>query len=420
MTAEIISVGTEILMGNIVNTNAAYIAEKLATMGIANYYQTVVGDNVDRLKSVIEQAVSRSDVVIIGGGLGPTEDDLSKETAAEVLGITLRFDNKAWDDIVEFFDKRGMDLPDNNEKQAMVPSSKDGIVMYNPNGTAPGVILEKDEKSIILLPGPPSEMIPMWDEQVTPYLQSKTDVAIFSKMVKFVGIGESKLESEIRDLIHSDNPTVATYAKTGEVHVRVTGSGKDESEAKKLVKPVVKELKSRYGAKIYSTDEDTTLEMAVVELLSKNNLTIATAESCTGGMLAGRIINVPGASEVVKEGFITYSNKAKRNLLGVKKSTLAKYGAVSEQTAKEMVKGVISVSKADVALSTTGIAGPDGGTEEKPVGLVYIGCNVCGRVKVKECHFRGTREMIRNRTTTEALALLRMCILEYYTETKLK
>lgn len=420
MTAEIISVGTEILMGNIVNTNAAYMAEKLAAMGIANYYQTVVGDNAGRLKQVIELALTRSDVVIIGGGLGPTEDDLSKETAAEVLGITLRFDNKAWDAIVEYFDKKGLTLTENNEKQAMVPGSNDGLIMYNPNGTAPGVILEKDGKSIILLPGPPSEMIPMWDDQVTPYLLSKTDIAIYSKMVKIVGVGESKIEDEIKDLIHSDNPTVATYAKTGEVHVRVTGSGKDESEAKKIVKPVVKELKARYGAKIYSTDEEVSLEQSVVELLEKNNLTIATAESCTGGLLCGRLINVPGASEVVKEGVVTYSNKSKRNILGVKKSTLEKYGAVSEQTAKEMVKGILSLSKADVALSTTGIAGPDGGTDEKPVGLVYIGCNVCGRVKVKECHFRGTREIIRNRTTTEALSLLRMCILEYYTETKLK
>lgn len=416
MTAEIISVGTEILMGNIVNTNAKFMAEKLAMMGISCFYQTVVGDNCDRLKSTVELALSRSDVVIIGGGLGPTEDDLSKETAAELLGITLHFDHKAWDAIVEYFERKGIPLTENNEKQAMVPSGKDGFVMYNPNGTAPGVILEKDNKAIILLPGPPSEMIPMWNDQVTPYLMTKTDVSIYSKMVKIVGVGESKLEEEIIDLIHSDNPTVATYAKTGEVHIRVTGSGKNVSDAKKLVKPVVKELKDRYKTKVYSTDEDETLEQSVIELLKENKLTVATAESCTGGLLCGRLVNVPGASEVVKEGVVTYSNKSKRSLLNVKKTTLEKYGAVSEQTAKEMVKGVINLAKADVALSTTGIAGPDGGTAEKPVGLVYIGCSVCGRVKVKECHFRGTREIIRNRTVTEALALLRKCILEYCSE----
>lgn len=420
MTAEIISVGTEILMGNIVNTNAAYISEKLAGMGIANYYQTVVGDNAVRLKKTIELALTRSEIIIIGGGLGPTEDDLTKETAASCLGIDLKFDDKAWNDIVWYFSKKGMLLTDNNKKQAMVPSKEDGIVLYNSNGTAPGIIFEKDGKSVILLPGPPSEMIPMWDNQVTPYLLKKTDKAIYSKMIKLVGIGESKLEDEIKDLIHSSNPTVATYAKIGEVHIRVTGSGKDEEEAKNVVKPVVKELKARFGEKVYTTEENVNLEQAVVELLEKNDLTIATAESCTGGLLAGRIINVPGASSVIKEGIVTYSNKAKRKRLGVKKSTLEKFGAVSEQTAKEMVTGVIELTKADVALSTTGIAGPDGGTNEKPVGLVYIGCNVCGRIKVKECHFRGNREIIRTRTVTEALTMLRMCILEYYTETKMK
>ena len=420
MTAEIISVGTEILMGNIVNTNAAYIAEKLAGMGIANYYQTVVGDNAVRLKKTIEQALTRSDVIIIGGGLGPTEDDLTKETAAACLGIELVFDDKAWNEIVWYFSKKGILLTDNNRKQAMVPAKDDGITLYNPNGTAPGIIFEKDGKSVILLPGPPSEMKPMWDDQVTPYLLRKTDKAIYSKMIKVVGVGESKLEEEIKDMIHSSNPTVATYAKTGEVHIRVTGSGKDEEEAKSVVKPVVKELKSRFGEKIYTTDENVSLEQSVVELLEKNGLSVTTAESCTGGLLCARIINVPGASKVIKESVVTYSNKAKRKRLGVKKSTLEKYGAVSEQTAGEMAVGACELAKADVSLSTTGIAGPDGGTDEKPVGLVYIGCNVCGKVKVKECHFRGTREIIRTRTVTEALSMLRMCLLEYYTDTKLK
>lgn len=416
MVCEIISVGTEILMGNIVNTNAAYIAEELARLGITNYYQVVVGDNEGRLRDVIKTAFSRSDIVIVGGGLGPTEDDITKEICASVLGIELKMDDKAKEEIVTFFNKKGIKLTDNNFKQAILPTKKDGIIMYNPNGTAPGCIMEKDSKAVILLPGPPGEMKPMFDDQVVPYLKKKTDKAIYSTMIKMVGVSESVVGEEISDLFEMSNPTVATYAKVGEVHIRVTGSGSDEKEAKKLVKPVVKELKSRYGEHIYTTEDTINLEDAVVELLSANNLTVATAESCTGGLLAGRIINVPGASEVFKEGIITYSNKAKKNRLGVKKSTLNKYGAVSEQTAKEMVKGLLNYTKADVALSVTGIAGPDGGTEEKPVGLVYVGCSVGGKVTVKEYYFHGNRQKVRESTCTAALTLLRHCILEYFSE----
>lgn len=416
MVCEIICVGTEILMGNIVNTNAAYIAEGLARMGISNYFQVTVGDNKDRLKMVLETALSRSDVVILDGGLGPTEDDLTKEVTAEVMGLELVMDERAKNEIIAYFEKKNLKLTDNNYKQAMMPNAPGCITLYNPNGTAPGCIMEKNGKIAILLPGPPNEMKPMFDDQVTPYLMKKTDKAIFSTMVKMCGVGESVVETDIADLIESNNPTVATYAKTCEVHVRVTGSGEDEKAAKKAVKPMVKELKSRFGGKIYSTDDNVTLEQAVVELLINNNLTVATAESCTGGLLAGRIINVPGASDVFKEGIITYSNKAKKNRLGVKKSTLSKYGAVSEQTAKEMVKGLLNYTKADMGLSVTGIAGPDGGTDEKPVGLVYIGCSVGGKIKVKECFFKGNRQKVRESTVATALVLLRTCILEYFSE----
>lgn len=417
MTAEIICVGTEILMGNIVNTNAAFIAERLAILGITNYYQTVVGDNEKRVEDTIKLAMSRSDIVILSGGLGPTEDDLTKEIAARCMDKDLVFDERAWEEIETFFNKRGIKLTENNRKQAFVP--KDSIVMYNPNGTAPGIIMEGNGKIIILLPGPPIELIPMFKDQVEPYLAEKSNCAFYSKMVKLCGIGESEAETEIADLIHSNNPTVATYAKTGEVHIRVTGSGEDEKSAKKVVKPVVKDLKARFGSKIYSTEENATLEESVVELLSNNGLTISTAESCTGGLLCGRIINAPGASEIIKEGIVTYSNKAKRTRLGVKKSTLNKYGAVSEQTAKEMVKGVLGLTKADTALAVTGIAGPDGGTEEKPVGLVYIACSVCGNTKVEKFQFRGNRQKIRESATTQALTMLRMSILEYLSETLL-
>lgn len=414
MTAETICVGTEILMGNIVNTNATRIAEQLATLGITHYYQTVVGDNSDRLAETIKLALSRSDVVILSGGLGPTEDDLTKEVAAKCMGKDLVFDERAWDEITTYFLKRGIKLTENNRKQAMVPV--ESKVLYNPNGTAPGIIMEENGKIVILLPGPPMEMVPMLEDQVTPYLREKSDRHIYSKMVKMCGVGESIVESEISDLIHSNNPTVATYAKTGEVHVRVTGAGEDDKEAKKLVKPIVKELKARFGAYIYTTDEAVSLEESVVELLAKNNLTTATAESCTGGLLAGRIINVPGASEIIKEGIVTYSNKAKRTRLGVKKSTLSKHTAVSEEVAKEMVKGVLGLTKADTALSVTGYAGPDGGDENNPVGTVFIGCSVCGRVTVKKYQFKGSRQKIRESATTAALSLLRINILEYVSE----
>jgi len=411
MVAEIISVGTEILMGNIVNTNAAYIAEQLAFLGISCYYQTTVGDNAARVEGVVKTALERSDVLILTGGLGPTDDDLTKEICAKAMGKSLTPDAKARQMLEDFFKLKEFPITENNWKQAMVPEGS--IVMYNNNGTAPGMIIENDNKVIILLPGPPVEMKPMFEEQVKPFLMQRNNAVIYSTMVKMCGIGESKVENDIKDLIESDNPTVATYAKVGEVHVRVTAMASDEKEARKLVKPVVKELKSRFGAKIYSTNDEATLEESVVELLDKNGLSIATAESCTGGLLAGRIINVPGASEVFKEGIITYSNKAKKNRLNVKKSTLAKYGAVSKECAEEMVKGLIGYTKADAGLAVTGIAGPGGGTDEKPVGLVFISCFVGGKVTVKEHHFTGNRAKVRESATAAALTLLRRCVLEY-------
>ena len=265
--------------------------------------------------------------------------------------------------------------------------------------------------------GPPAELVPMFEQQVLPYLDTLTPGVICSQMVKLCGVPESQVEDTLKDLIDGQtNPTIATYAKTGEVHIRVTASGEDTKAAGKAIKPVVKELKSRFGADIYSTKAETTLEMAVADLLMANDLTVTTAESCTGGMIAARIINVPGVSECYKAGLVTYSNKAKRKFLGVRKSTLDKYGAVSSKTASEMAKGAALLMKSDVAVAVTGIAGPDGGTEEKPVGLVYIGCSVKGEVTVKEYHFSGTRSQIREATTSAALILMRSCILKYFSK----
>lgn len=415
MVVEIISVGTEILLGNIVNTNAAYLAEKCAGLGLSCYYQDVVGDNEDRLTEVLKTALSRADILLLSGGLGPTQDDLTKEVAAKVLGKELYLHEPSKEAIAAYFQRKGMEITDNNWKQAMVPEGC--IVMDNPNGTAPGIIMEENGKHVILMPGPPNEMVPMFENAVMPYLNALQPGIIYSQTIKVCGIGESKAESMIEDLIAAQmNPTIATYAKTGEVHLRVTAKAEDEKEAKKLVKPMVKELKNRFGNHIYTTQEDVTLEKAVVDLLLANDLTISTVESCTGGMLAARLINVSGVSEVFKTGYITYSNKSKRKIIGVKKAMLQKYGAVSPEVAKEMAKGGALFAKADVAVGITGIAGPEGGSEEKPVGLVYIACSVCGRVSVKECHFSGSRAKIRESSVAAALSLLRESILAYYSE----
>ncbi|MFT3984813.1 MAG: competence/damage-inducible protein A [Lachnospiraceae bacterium] len=411
MVVEVLSVGTELLLGNIVNTNAAYLAEQCAYLGFSCYYQSTVGDNEERLLQTIRTALSRSDLIILSGGLGPTEDDLTKEIAAQVFESELFVDEDAKEHVQEYFEKKGMEISANNWKQAMVP--KGALVLLNENGTAPGLIMEKNGKIMILLPGPPIEMIPMFEKQVLPYLRTKTEETIYSQVVKLCGVSESAAEQQILDLTGSNNPTTATYAKTGEVHIRVTARGAGETEARQLVAPVIEELKNRFQSAVYATKAEATLESSIIELLLECGLTLTTAESCTGGMVASRIVNVPGASGVFKEGFITYSNKAKRRRLGVKKSTLEKYGAVSEQTAKEMAKGGTVFSKADVCIAITGIAGPDGGTDRKPVGLVYIACTVGSKTQVEECHFSGNRSKIRESSAARALTLLRSCLLEY-------
>lgn len=414
MTAELISVGTELLLGNIVNTNTRFLAEECALLGLSMYHQVTVGDNHDRLAEVVKTALTRADVVILTGGLGPTEDDITKEVCAEVMGYLLTEDRHTKNQIEEFFRNNiYQEIPDNNWKQAVVPEG--ALVLDNHNGTAPGLILNKDEKHVILLPGPPGELYPLFKEQVYPYLQKLQPEIIRSRMIRICGMGESQVEDKLLDLIDSQtNPTIATYAKIGEVHLRVTAKAESEEEAKQLLKPVVKEIKQRLGRYVYSTREDETLEMAVVRLLKKNELRVTTAESCTGGLLAARLVNVPGASKVFCEGFITYSNKAKRKILDVSKSTLKKYGAVSEQTAREMAAGGVFAADADVGVAVTGIAGPDGGTEEKPVGLVYIAAYMNGKVSVERCQFKGDREKIREQSVVKALDLLRRCILDNY------
>ncbi|HWT75517.1 MAG TPA: competence/damage-inducible protein A [Mobilitalea sp.] len=416
MTVELISVGTELLLGNIVNTNANYLSQKCAELGYSLYYQIAVGDNEGRLSEVLQKAISRSDIVILTGGLGPTQDDMTKEAVAKVFGKELVMDENSRERIDSYFKFRykGKDaaqvITNNNWKQAL---KIDGcIVLDNDNGTAPGYIVEEGEKAVILLPGPPSEMKPMFETHIYPYLQKKQNKIFLSSMVKICGIGESKAETDIIDLIEGQtNPTIAPYAKNGEVHFRVTAAADNEEEAGKLIDPVVAELNQRFGDNIYTTQESETLEAVVVKLLKQNNLTVATAESCTGGLLTGRLVNVPGVSGILNEGFITYSNEAKMKYLGVKEDTLKEHGAVSEETAAEMVRGAARTSGASAALAITGIAGPEGGTPEKPVGLVYIACLVNNNVTVKEYRLKGNREKIRELSVIYALDLLRRSII---------
>lgn len=412
MTVEVISVGTELLLGNIVNTNACFLAQRCALLGLSMYNQTVVGDNPKRLGEAVREALLRADLVILTGGLGPTEDDLTKETCAQVLELPLVEDSHTRQRIEEYFKNSIFkEIPDNNWKQAMIPEG--AMVLDNDNGTAPGLILEKNHRRLILLPGPPEEMIPLFQGQVEPYLQKLRPELISSRMVKICGKGESQVEKELLDLIDGQtNPTIATYAKTGEVHVRVTACAPNQEVADRLIRPVVKEIKKRFGICVYSTKEEETLEMTVVRLLKKHELTVATAESCTGGLVAGRIVNVPGASDVFREGFVTYSNKAKRKHLDVSKSTIKKYGAVSKETAREMAVGGVFATDSDICVAITGLAGPDGGTEEKPVGLVYMACCMGDHVMTEKYQFKGNRDKIREQSVVRALDLVRRMILE--------
>ncbi len=414
MIAELVSVGTELLLGNIVNTNARYLSEQCAALGIHVYYQVTVGDNEERLTQVIRTALDRSQLVILTGGLGPTEDDLTREAAARALGLRLTEDSHTRERIEAYFrNSIHKTISPNNWKQALVIEGAE--VLDNDNGTAPGLFVHTGNgKHVILLPGPPNELIPMFRTQVLPILSGLCGGkgTLYSYMVKLCGIGESMAETMIRDLIDSQiNPTIATYAKSGEVDIRVTAFAQDEEEGRRLTLPVVEELKKRFGDHIYTLREEETLEAHVIGLLQELGFTVSMAESCTGGLLCGRLVNVPGASDVLKSAFVTYANEAKERL-GVRHDTLVTYGAVSAQTAEEMAEAAAKAAGADAAVSVTGIAGPDGGTKEKPVGTVYLACWVRGTVSVKHFLFHGNRAKVRELSVQYALDLLRRCLLE--------
>lgn len=397
------------MLGDIVNTNSQFLAKELASLGLDVYYQSTVGDNESRLMDTLNESLDRSDIIITTGGLGPTNDDITKEVAAKCFNQELVFYNNIWKDIKQYFEKIGVEPTENNKKQAYFP--KDCIILNNSNGTAPGAILKKENKMIIVLPGPPKEMIPMFNNELKKHLENLTDYKLISRTLRFFGIGESELEDKLSDIINNQtNPTIAPYAKEGEVTLRITAKSYTKDDADNLIDEVENKIKTLVGKYLYGYGE-TTLEETVAKLLVEKNLTIAVSESCTGGMVSSTLIDYPGISQVFMEGCVTYSNEAKMSRLGVKKETLDNFGAVSTETAIEMAKGVAMNLKTNVGLSTTGIAGPGGGTTEKPVGLVYIGLYINGKTKVKKLNLAGSREKIRVKATKEALNFLRLELL---------
>lgn len=412
MVAEILSIGTELLLGQIVDTNAAFLGRTLAGLGIDLYYKSTVGDNEARVIETIRRARDRADLIITSGGIGPTEDDLTKECIAQVFDEELVLDQPSLEHLHAFFARRGYPMPERNAKQAMIYRS--GRMIPNPNGTAPGALLEKDGKIVISMPGPPNEMIPMMENHVVPLLTERlggTRQYLVTRVVRFIGIGESALEEHVQDLIHNTNPSLAPLAHTGEVHLRIGAKGENREAAEALIQPVEAELQRRLGKFIYGVDK-TTLEAAVVHLLIQRGRTAACAESCTGGGLGARLTAIPGSSAAFLGGVISYSNEAKTALLGVPRELLEAHGAVSAPVAEAMARGARERLGADYAVSITGVAGPDGGTAEKPVGLVYIGIATPERVFATENHFIGIREDVRRRSTQVALQLLREQLLD--------
>ncbi len=416
MKAEILAVGTELLLGNILNTNAQYLSQELATLGFDMYYQSVVGDNFDRLKNQILTCVLRSDVVIITGGLGPTPDDLSKEASCAALELDLEYDEESLKEIEGYFKKSGRTMSEANKKQALFPRER-CLILKNSNGTAPGCILAADNGcQVVLMPGVPYEMKAMFESQVKPHLRAMSDRVIVSKSILTAGIGESLLASIIPEYINQTDPTVSPYCKPGMVTLRVTSAANDKETAEAKCNKTVDELKNILGRNVCGVDVKD-LETVVVELLKEKGLHLATAESCTAGKISAAITSVPGASSVFDFGASTYSNQMKHKLLGVKEETLETYGAVSAETAYEMSQGIRLYAGADLGLSVTGVAGP-GCSENKPVGLVYIGLSDGEHTYVEKLNVvraENDREKVRNNTVSYALDLVRR-YLAYYPE----
>ncbi|PWW06468.1 nicotinamide-nucleotide amidase [Paenibacillus cellulosilyticus] len=406
MKAEIIAVGTELLLGQIVNTNAQFLSRRLADLGIDVYYQTVVGDNPNRIRSAIETARSRADLLLFTGGLGPTQDDLTKDVLAEYLGREMTYDQPSMDKIVAFFQNRGIHMVESNKRQAT--SIVGAVPLFNEAGLAVGNALHVDGTRYLLLPGPPREMKPMFEGPALTWLLGElgTAIPLYSRLLKFAGIGESKLEHDLLPLIEGQtDPTIAPYAKEGEVAIRVSTKAATAMEAQRKIDETVDNIKQLVGAHLYA-QEDIPLEEAVVRLLRLSNRTMASAESCSGGLFAELITNIPGSSGEYAGGVVTYTNMMKHQLLGIPLSQLegeGAPGAISESTAQMMAERVREIADADFGISITGVAGP-AESEGKPVGLVYFA--IAQRAKptdVHTMHLGGTRDIIRVRAVKAVL-----------------
>ncbi len=398
MKSEIISVGTELLLGHTVNTDAQFLSQKCADLGIDVYYHTVVGDNIGRLKEVTKTALSRSDLIIFTGGLGPTSDDITKEVVSELLNIELELNEVYLKEIEKYFNDINKKMTENNIKQAYIP--KGSIVLKNDVGTAPGIFLYHNNVKIIFLPGPPKELKTMFSKYAIPLLNK--DFIIKSKVIKTIGIGESQLDYMLDNIIKTQtNPTIATYAKEGQVDITITAKGKNVENVDSLINNMTNEVSKIIGDYIYSFNGES-LEESFFKLLKKNNMKVSFCESCTGGLITSRFTRIPGVSQILDRGIVTYSNGSKIEELGVKKSTLDKYGAVSEQVAVEMAEGLLKKTNVDIAISTTGIAGPLSDNSEKPIGLVYIGVAVKNNSYSKEFKLKGNRESIQNKAANFA------------------
>ena len=406
---EILSVGTELLLGGTVNLDAQLLSQKLSQLGLNVYYHTVVGDNPERLKQAVDIAKSRADIIITTGGLGPTCDDLTKQTLCEAFGKELEFHADIGEELRAWFAARGQEMPENNLQQAMLPV---GCTIFpNDRGTAPGCAFEADGKHVLMLPGPPSECMNMFDKQAKPYLSKLSEGVILSRTLKIFGMGESKLESLLRERMNTmTNPTLAPYAKEGECELRTTAKAESEQAAQALIAPVEAELCALLGDVVYGVDVPN-LETAVLELLKDRGLTLGCAESCTGGLIAKRMTDVPGSSAVFKGGIVSYCNEVKQTALGVSGEILNEPGAVSEPVAAAMAEGARKALSCDLAVSTTGVAGPGSDERGNPAGLVYVALAADGLTHVRTLHLSGaSRERVRITAAHHAFDLLRRCL----------
>ena len=412
MKAEIVSTGTELLLGETLNTSAHFLTGKLSALGIEVDYHTTVGDSPERLEQVLRQAIGRTDLLVTTGGLGPTVDDLTKELVAKVLGIEMELDPSSLEYIKQFFGRRKAPMPLNNEKQAYFP--KGSKILPNPIGTASGAIIEKNGKTVIILPGPPFEMTPMFDNYVWPVMQQNIEPDVErmnERVLKVFGMGESAIEEVLADLMDLPNFSMALLAKRAEMHIRLVVRSSQKSQAdEEVLNRTEEEIRRRLGNKVFGRDQETMIGI-VGQLLKNEQLTIATAESCTGGLLGAALTQEPGSSGFYLGGVVSYANSLKQGLLGVSAESLNKYGAVSEEVAREMAAGIRAKAGADLAISTTGIAGPDGGSAQKPVGLVYVGLAAPEGIQVEKIQLYGERESVRQLTVQAALNKVRVHML---------